>query len=708
MKEKRKNRSILSSTLARVVAFFLLAISCVVGVTGTIMTAMLWEEDAYTSGIATVIKDAMSSMVVWDDVSYVKTLYQEGDMVGIEAYLDKRNIDMEIYISDVPEGEERILLWSNYDGFETKYSFNCFTEMRLTRVTEPRTEGLLSTESTYTYEDDETSETDMNQEIDRTESADTSSVDYGVAEKHYYAPNEIVEEWKDALFRVYVDDTFPCEDEYKSIHTWGMYLGECLYVIPIVSVISIFVFFGSFIFLMCSAGHHRNKEGITGGVLYFFSFDVVTFVFGVVACVWFMLMVELAHGGFSFVEAIILLAILVVEVVWCTIYCMDLAVELKIGTIFKHTLIYVILRQCGKGVKALWRGFLTLMRGLPLVTGAIIAYIGFSIVQFIVLAFFCELWYMDWEVLVLCFLEKIILLPIVLYFALVCKKLQQGSEALAEGNLLYKLDTTKMLFGFKEHGDNLNRIGEGIAVAVDERMKSEHLKTELITNVSHDLKTPLTSIINYADLIGTAVNSGVDGENDRTQLTEYSEVLLRQSKRLKKLLEDLVEASKATTGNLEVKLETCEISVILSQAVGEYMQRFSEKELILLVRQPEEPVYIQADGRHLWRVFDNLLNNVCKYAQESTRVYLTVEPKGEAVEIVFRNMSKYQLEVSAEELQERFVRGDKSRHMEGNGLGLSIAGSLVELQGGAMEIVTDGDLFKVILRFPQKFAVNHF
>jgi len=341
----------------------------------------------------------------------------------------------------------------------------------------------------------------------------------------------------------------------------------------------------------------------------------------------------------------------------------------------------------------------SLIKGIPQVTRVLLFYGAYALFQLVAVFFFCYLWSMDSDVLFLWAMEKVLLFPIVVYFALVCKKLQQGSEALAEGKLSYKLDTDKMLLGFKKHGENLNRIGEGIAVAVDERMKSEHLKTELITNVSHDLKTPLTSIINYADLIGTAVQEEVT-EDGREELLEYSEVLLRQSKRLKKLLEDLVDASKATTGNLEVHLAPCEISVILSQAIGEYMQRFAEKELVMLVKQPEEEVYIRADGRHLWRVFDNLLNNICKYAQENSRVYLTVEPKEDEVEIVFRNMSKYQLEVSAEELQERFVRGDKSRHMEGNGLGLSIAGSLVELQNGKMDIVTDGDLFKVILRFP--------
>uniref|UniRef100_UPI004055B888 sensor histidine kinase n=1 Tax=Acetatifactor sp. TaxID=1872090 RepID=UPI004055B888 len=687
----KKKRTVLSSMFARIVAFFILAISFAVSVGGGVLTLMLWEADAYTQGVTPVLKEIMASQVVWDDVNYVKVLYQENDMLGLEAYLDRRNASMEIYNCAVQEGEEMELLWSNYNGFETKYSFNCFTELRVEIQENP--------------EVDITSETDTGEESeyhfqDTIETMDAE--DYGVEEEveANYLPAEKVYEYQETLFRVYVDDTFPYEDEYKAIHAWGTVFEDLLYVIPIAAVICLFLCLSSFIFLMCSAGHHQWVDGITGGILYFFHFDIVTVVFGFVAFVLIIFMVELtSYGGFG--ECVIALILLAVEIVWCTIYCMELAVELKKGTIFKHTLIYTVLRKCGRGVKALCGALVSLFRGLPLITGVCVAYGIFSVVQFVMLIFFCSLWSMDADVLVLCLLEKVILFPVVLYFALVCKKLQQGSEALAEGNLTYKLDTSKMILGFKEHGENLNSIGEGIAVAVEDRMRSEHLKTELITNVSHDLKTPLTSIINYADLIGTEVakTEGIDTD-EKEQLAEYAAVLLRQSKRLKKLLEDLVEASKATTGNLEVNLVPCEVGVILSQAIGEYAQRFAEKELEFIVKQPEEPVSIQADGRHLWRVFDNLMNNICKYAQEGTRVYLTVDTKEETVEIVFRNMSKYALDISAEELQERFVRGDKSRHMEGNGLGLSIAGSLVELQNGKMEIVIDGDLFKVTLRFP--------
>jgi len=211
--------------------------------------------------------------------------------------------------------------------------------------------------------------------------------------------------------------------------------------------------------------------------------------------------------------------------------------------------------------------------------------------------------------------------------------------------------------------------------------------------VSHDIKTPLTSIINYSDLLSKE-------ECDNEKVTEYAQTIKRQSDRLKKLIEDLVEASKASTGSLEVHMEECEVEVLLEQAVGEFAGRLAEKDMDIITKAIHAPTKIQADGRLLWRVFDNLLNNICKYAQRSTRVYLSVEQENGQAVITFKNISEYPLDIGEEELMERFVRGDKSRHTEGNGLGLNIAKSLVELQKGTMQLVIDGDLFKVILRFP--------
>ena len=298
------------------------------------------------------------------------------------------------------------------------------------------------------------------------------------------------------------------------------------------------------------------------------------------------------------------------------------------------------------------------------------------------------------ELLIICWIiEKLILYPIIIFALLQMNRLQEGSKTLAQGDLTGKIDTSKMYWEFKQHGDNLNAIGDGMNVAVGERMKSERFKTELITNVSHDIKTPLTSIINYVDLLGKE-------QLDNPKAQEYLDVLSRQSARLKKLIEDLIEASKASTGNLKVAMEVCDAQVTLVQTIGEYEEKLAKSQVTLQIREPEEQILIHADSRHLWRVFDNLMNNICKYAQPGTRAYVNLERIGKTACITFRNISREPLNTTSEELMERFVRGDSSRSMEGNGLGLSIARSLTELMGGTLQLTVDGDLFKVVLTFP--------
>lgn len=290
-------------------------------------------------------------------------------------------------------------------------------------------------------------------------------------------------------------------------------------------------------------------------------------------------------------------------------------------------------------------------------------------------------------------LEKVILAILALRVADSTMRLRISGQELAKGNLGYQIPLEGMRGELLQFAQDMNAISHVVADAVEDQTRSEHLKTELITNVSHDIKTPLTSIINYADLIG---RQPLDNET----ITEYAQVLYRQSTRLKKLIDDLMEVSKATTGNLEVYLERCQAGVILSQAMGEFEQRLQERGIDIIVRQREEPVWIMADPRMLWRILDNLMTNICKYAQSDTRVYLLLEERDNQAVMSFKNISAHPLEIDAAELMERFVRGDKSRHTEGSGLGLAIARSLTELQGGNMQLVTDGDLFKVILTFP--------
>lgn len=273
------------------------------------------------------------------------------------------------------------------------------------------------------------------------------------------------------------------------------------------------------------------------------------------------------------------------------------------------------------------------------------------------------------------------------------QQLHEASKRVASGDMSQPIDTSRMFWKFKEHGENINKVSEGIALAVEERMKSEHFKTELITNVSHDIKTPLTSIINYVDLIKKE-------EIADEKLQEYIDVLDRQSARLKKLIEDLMEASKASTGNLAVNLEECDVEVLLTQVIGEFEEKLQKNQLQVIVEKPDQPVKMMADGRHIWRVLDNLLNNACKYSLPGSRVYISLKLENRDVVIIFKNISKEALNIPSDELMERFVRGDSSRNTEGSGLGLSIAQSLTELMNGTMKLEIDGDLFKVTLRFP--------
>ncbi len=296
--------------------------------------------------------------------------------------------------------------------------------------------------------------------------------------------------------------------------------------------------------------------------------------------------------------------------------------------------------------------------------------------------------------MMLFFIYKCFEIPFVFMIAFQIRKVIDGGRRMVRGDYSQPIDTKHMWGSFKEHADNLNNLGQGISRAVDEQMKSERFKTELITNVSHDIKTPLTSIINYVDLMEKE-------EIDNPKVQEYLAVLDRQSARLKKLIEDLMEASKASTGNIKVELEKCDATVMLTQVVGEFEDRAKKSALDIVVNSPEPPANIMADGRHLWRVIDNLMSNICKYAQPGTRVYIDLEKYNGMVIMTFRNTSRYQLNISSEELMERFVRGDSSRNTEGSGLGLSIARSLTELMGGNFAIQIDGDLFKAILSFDE-------
>lgn len=760
--EKKKNapaqgNSLLGSTLAKVLAFVLMIAAAIVGVLGLYGTCMLADSGAYSSGKMMFIHDQLLYRQVNQDLYRIRDWYENESLQTMEAYCRQRNIWVKVESYDL-DTDEFLGEWKNEDYVDKT---NDLTYRLESQVQHRNDNTYINTETSSAYDGYESygsSESsdimepapsvNTGSDVESITAAEQEALSSGNLEKYLdlgdsvslggeiYVPVERAEQYakwmiEDALSeterlqeeaaeetlaernkRIVVtltaNPSLPKEDEYALIYHQAEQLYDNRNVIPVICCTGTILALLCFIFLLCSAGHKNGREGITPSAIHEIHLDVYTVVVAVGAFTGLYLAFGWIGMNSGMINLIVLVVLFAAEVIWCTLYCMELAIRLKMGKWWQNTILYRVFRFFGRFCKRVFRGIVKLIRGIPMVWRTALLCLAVCVVEFFGLILF----YNNTDVLLFFWaIEKFILCGAITFVALMCKELQEGSEALAEGDLNHKLDTSHMVLSFKEHGENLNRICEGISAAVEQRMKSEHLKTELITNVSHDIKTPLTSIINYADLIGKEVpgdakdtGDGADTETaqEREQhISEYAEVLLRQSQKLKKLLDDLLEASKATTGNLEVHPEVCDVSVLLSQAVGEYGQRFADKQLETIVKQPEETVKVMADGRHLWRVFDNLLNNIYKYAQTGSRVYLNVEHDSQNVRIIFRNMSAYPLEMSPEELEERFTRGDRSRHMEGNGLGLSIAKSLTELQKGDMEIVTDGDLFKVVITLPE-------
>ena len=496
-------------------------------------------------------------------------------------------------------------------------------------------------------------------------------------------------------------ENLPVEDSYRFMHTVFGFIYDVRYAVYPVGAISLILCVLCFVLLMCASARRPGAEKVYPGPFHRVPFDLLAAVGIGVLGLTVYLMSELArNSGNMFVYAVAVGAGGVLAVSILLGLCMSAAGRIKAGTMVRNNvtvqvalLLWKVLCLLGRGVHRVFSFLAALVRGIPLVWKTLLLLAGLFFLDFFVLAAS----HPDLEVYVFYrVIRAMILVPAVLWIALSMRRLEKTGQSLASGTLSHQVDTKGMFPALKRHGENLNAIGEGINRAVEERMKSERMKTELITNVSHDLKTPLTSIVNYAGLI-----AGEDTDNPR--IREYSEVLLRQSERLKRLIEDLVEASKAQTGTLDVELSPTDVSVFFEQAAGEYESRLTAAGMTLLSSRPDHPVTILADGRRLWRVFDNLMNNIVKYGQPGTRVYVTLEDIHDFAVMTFRNVSRDPLNLSPDELMERFVRGDVSRNSatEGNGLGLSIAKSLTELQGGALNLSIDGDLFKVVLHFPK-------
>lgn len=463
-------------------------------------------------------------------------------------------------------------------------------------------------------------------------------------------------------------------------------------------------------FLMCGAGRRNGRDDVVPLVMDKIPLDVYAAIccaLGVLIIVAYVYaLVPITYGMFVYSEPAVIFAVSSC-VIWYIAYVVALApflsfatrVKLGGGIWWRNTLICWVCRLCWRAVKWCWSlvkrfcGWVWYMtKKIPIVPRTAIIMAAILFFNFLLMVWNMNV-YGDAFVWFLLFILSLVIFVAACFGAWQMKSLKAAGERMAKGNIDEKIDTKYMYWEFKNHAENLNSIGDGMAAAVEQRMKSERLKTELITNVSHDIKTPLTSIVNYVDLL--------QKPHTPEQESEYLEVLDRQSKRLKKLTEDLVEASKASTGNMNVNLERTNTREIIEQSLAEYGRRMEQGNLTVIVNIPDEAPRAMADGRLLWRVLDNIFNNVCKYALAGTRVYIDAGIEGNEAVISVKNISRDPLNVSADELMERFVRGDSSRHTEGSGLGLNIVQSLITLMHGKFSLSVDGDLFKAEIRLPE-------
>jgi signal transduction histidine kinase len=435
------------------------------------------------------------------------------------------------------------------------------------------------------------------------------------------------------------------------------------------------------VYEFCAAGHKQNHSEIVLAGIDHFPFDLMTVLMIILTIICMPAVSAILEQAYGIDQLNVQMAetLMLVFLAWSLVfftYLMSLARRVKTGTVRKGTLIGWIWRRM------VWFGkFLGSL--IPEFWQRLLVYILYLIMQIAASAAIGG----NGEILF--FMVSAVIGGVALHSLWMQKQTCTAAEEICGGNLNYQVPErtiSRMYGGMRRQAEYLNRISDTVSHAVDEQVKSERLKTELIANVGHDIRTPLTSIINYVDLLGR--------EHTPEQEKEYVAVLSRQTERLRKLTEDVLEFSKADSGNVDVHLEKTSVAEIVDQAYGEYEEKMTSANLETVINVPED-LYVTADGKLLWRVLRNLLSNAAKYSAPHSRVYISAQELGDGQAVIeIKNMSREKLNISADELMERFIRGDSSRHSEGSGLGLDIARSLSSLMGGKLNIQIDGDLFK--------------
>ena len=612
-------------------------------------------------------------------------LYEPENYRSIVSYATENGIDLEaVYsmmdktleniVSDVLSYRDNVNIFSpessNVRYFlvdrELKQIYTNVAEYR--NASETEIEEYIKSLGAYCYYDNQILSVDA-------ENVMLSVTDlYGYAEKYGMSGSD------NYVLGLGIDTAYPAKDVLYGGYERYQTLQPIAWIALMAGVIGIVGYFITIVFLTAKAGEDPDKEGIQLNWFDHWKTEIGAFVIAALASLG-IVPLFIVDEYFSFLtnEGIIGFVALGENCVFLAGW-LSLMRRAKAKTLWNNSLSYQIVELL-KGIFANGKRS----------TKVLLLFAGYVAVNYIlqnigVVGF------------VLSIIFNVVVAGLLLKEALQDQKLLDGMKKIEEGELNYQYDVESFGGFRKEFAQTLNGVNEVFLNSVMESMKNERMQTDLITNVSHDIKTPLTSIINYVELLK---RENIENEKARG----YIEVLEQKSHRLKHLTEDLVEASKISSGNIKLECMQIQMQEMIYQAGGEFTDKFEARGLKLIENIPQEPLFIRADGRRLWRVLENLFNNVAKYAMENTRVYVDLIDLGTEIKFSIKNISEQRLNIEAKDLTERFIRGDISRSTEGSGLGLSIAKNLTELQGGKFSIYLDGDLFRVTITFPKLEAL---
>lgn len=625
-----------------------------------------YRELGYISGFDTPNQLNNTTIVDENKNSNSEILISNDNLESFEFYNQKLNIDQcnfLYYVKNTTTGEVYVspLLLERYDEESLDTYIDNIKSNKSYFILNTRTGKFLTNVNTeYNFIND----SNLNWVIQTLENTYSPNEE----QNHYIVYTSIAEGFP------YTEDEF--YSEYMNFTTLRSTYEKCIYLLPI----SLFLFIVFFVMAILDVGRIKGSSEI-----YLNSFDrwytepsALIIIIGLLLEFLFLdQFYDFLYVNFSITPMAFMVFTYIIMYPLAMYGFTSLIRRIKARTLFSNMIVYKL------GYHIIHHRNMTLRVLAILVVFGFIQLFGFllaasndHLILFITLVLISDLFI------------SIILIKVGIDYSVLISE----TKKIKEGDLAHKIPIQSLSTPANELGTYINSIGDGLSVAVEEKLKSERFKTELITNVSHDIKTPLTSIINYVDLIRK--------ENvDNQRVPEYIQILQNKTWRLKTLIEDLVEVSKVTSGAISLNLERINLVELIKQAAGEFDDRFVENQLELVINTSHEAVYILADGRSTYRIIDNLFSNVNKYALKGTRVYLDISRGSSAARFIIKNVSATKLNITEDELMERFVRGDRSRNTEGSGLGLSIAESLATLQNGSFEIVLDGDLFKAIVTF---------